>query len=459
MSFRAGSRSSRRVAVAVAVVLASVLAYVVVATSCAARSTTRSARRASRARPASAAAARHRAARRAALPRIPGPAARRGEPARPGRRAPTDDDPRPTAAASAARRRRARDVAAGERGGVLSDARVGGDARCACSPRPAATRLAVQLARPLDRGRPHARALRRILVAGRAWRDRARGALGLVVARAALAPVAAAHRGDRARRRDRGTCRAASTSRGDDELGRLAASFNTMLAALERVRARAAPTRRRRLARAAHAAHEPADEHRGAARDETLPRGERERLLARRDRADRGADRPHHRPGRARARDEPDAPSAEDVRLDRSSRGGRARAAAPARRDLRDRRSSRALVRGVPDRLDRAIANLLDNAASGARPAARSRSRSADGEVTRARPRPRDRRRRPAARLRPLLPRAARRAACPARGSASRSSGRSPRRTAAASPSSRPRAAARSCGSGLRQIRNHLRSL
>ena len=87
--------------------------------------------------------------------------------------------------------------------------------------------------------------------------------LGLLVARAALTPV----------RRLTETAERVTETRdlseridveGKDELSRLAASFNTMLGGARGIDPRAAPARRRRLARAAHAAHERAHEHRGA---------------------------------------------------------------------------------------------------------------------------------------------------------------------------------------------------
>ena len=54
-------------------------------------------------------------------------------------------------------------------------------------------------------------------------------------------------------------------ARGNDEVGRMAARFNTMLDTLEGSVAGAAAAGRRRLARAAHAGDQPAHQHRGAA--------------------------------------------------------------------------------------------------------------------------------------------------------------------------------------------------
>ena len=88
-------------------------------------------------------------------------------------------------------------------------------------------------------------------------------ALGLLVSRAALVPVrrltGAAERV--ARTQDLGHRIEAGE---EDELGRLAASFNTMLAALERSRLAQRQLDLRCLARAAHAADERAGEPRRA---------------------------------------------------------------------------------------------------------------------------------------------------------------------------------------------------
>ena len=151
--------------------------------------------------------------------------------------------------------------------------------------------------------------------------------------------------------------------RGDDELGRLAASFNRDDGGAGALRGGAAPAGRRRLARAAHAAGHAAHQHRdarprrraGAGRARPPGRGP--------DRGARGDDRPRRRRGRAGARAgrEPAAP--EDVRLDELAHDAVERARRRAR-GLEFRETLEpSLVGGDPDRLDRAICNLLDNAA------------------------------------------------------------------------------------------------
>ena len=66
---------------------------------------------------------------------------------------------------------------------------------------------------------------------------------------------------------------------GDDELGRLAERFNTMLAAARAGARRPAPARRRRVARAAHAARRAPHEPRGAAPADRLSAAERRELV------------------------------------------------------------------------------------------------------------------------------------------------------------------------------------
>ena len=218
-----------------------------------------------------------------------------------------------------------------------------------------------------------------------------------------------------------------------------------MLEALAGLPARAAPARRRRLARAAHAAHQPAHQHRGAGAGRPLPPEDRERLLADvlaqldeltvlvTDLVDL-------------ARGDEHASVAEDVRLDMLV----GEAVERARRHALDRRfettsspaSSGACRRGSTGR----SATCSTTRPSGARPEAGSSCASPDGEVQRARPRARHLGGRPAVRLRPLLPRPRRARPAGLGPRAWRSCVRSPRRTAArCMPSSRRTAARCSC--------------
>jgi two-component system sensor histidine kinase MprB len=185
-------------------------------------------------------------------------------------------------------------------------------------------------------------------------------ALGLLVSRAALVPV---------RRLTGAAERVASTQdlthridAGDkDELGRLAESFNTMLAALERSRL----AQRQLVSDASHELRTPLTSVRAnldaLAMGERLPARERVRVV---------------KAARAQLQEltvlvgdlvdlsktEVEEIEVEDVRLDLAAAGAlrRARLHAPACDFVLD--AEPCLVRAAPARLDRAISNLLDNA-------------------------------------------------------------------------------------------------
>jgi two-component system sensor histidine kinase MprB len=185
-------------------------------------------------------------------------------------------------------------------------------------------------------------------------------ALGLLVSRAALVPVrrltGAAERV--ARTQDLGHRIRTGAA---DELGRLAGSFNTMLAALERSRL----AQRQLVSDASHELRTPLTSVQAnldaLAMGEELPARERARVLA---------------AAQAQLREltvlvgdlvdlsktEVQEIEVEDVRLDLAAAGAieRARLHAPKCRFLLD--AEPCLVRAAPARLDRAIANLLDNA-------------------------------------------------------------------------------------------------
>ena len=187
-------------------------------------------------------------------------------------------------------------------------------------------------------------------------------ALGPVVARTALAPAAevsdaaeeVAETGDLTHRIE---------VRGEDELGRLAASFNEMMAALERSQG----AQRRLVADASHELRTPLATLRTnietLGRRDGLDEAERERLVA--DLTDELEELTAlvadvvelaREPGEERL-------AVGEVRLDELAREALARARRRAR-DLRFREHiSPTVVRGDPERLGRAISNLLDNAA------------------------------------------------------------------------------------------------
>ncbi len=185
-------------------------------------------------------------------------------------------------------------------------------------------------------------------------------ALGLLVSRAALVPVRRlTGAAERVARTQDLTHRIQAGE--EDELGRLAQSFNTMLAALERARL----AQRQLVSDASHELRTPLTSAQAnldaLAIGEELPARERARILA---------------VAQAQLREltvlvgdlvdlsktEIDEIEVEDVRLDLAAAGAidRARLHAPQCRFLLD--AEPCLVRAAPARLERAIANLLDNA-------------------------------------------------------------------------------------------------
>jgi two-component system sensor histidine kinase MprB len=171
-------------------------------------------------------------------------------------------------------------------------------------------------------------------------------------------------------------------AQGEDELSRLATSFNTMLEALERSQR----AQRQLVADASHELRTPLTSLRTnlevLARGGPPDPGDRDRL-----RADLVAQLEELSALVGDlvelARDEePEAPVVEDVRLDRlvATAVERARRHAPG--VTFETALEPALVQGVPARLDRAIANLLDNAAKWSPAGTVVEVRLRDGELT-----------------------------------------------------------------------------
>jgi two-component system sensor histidine kinase MprB len=205
-------------------------------------------------------------------------------------------------------------------------------------------------------------------------------ALGLLVARAALAPVrrltstaeTVTETGDLSQRID---------VTGRDELARLAASFNAMLGALEE----STRAQRQLVADASHELRTPLTSLRTnievLASDRTLPPGERERLLN--DVVEQlGEMTTLISELIDLARGEQLVAEPEEVRLDLLAEDAveRARRNRPGVTFVTDLHES--VVYGVPSTLERAVANLLDNAAKWSRAGGSVEVGVNDGTVT-----------------------------------------------------------------------------
>jgi two-component system, OmpR family, sensor histidine kinase MprB len=275
---------------------------------------------------------------------------------------------------------RVRAAARGEGDQYFSDATVGGrDLRLLTIPGPG---TAIQLARDLTDVNHTLHRVGILLVLIALGGVAVAGGLGLAVAQAALAPV---------RRLTGATERVTETGDlseripvggGHDELARLAGSFNTMLAALEE----SSRAQRQLVADASHELRTPLTSLRTnievLARGDTLPTGERERLL----------DDVVEQTGEMTAliaelielarvsRAEPE--KAEEVRLDLIAadavdRTRRNRPSVTFTTDLEE-----SVVHGAPSTIERAVSNLLDNAAKWSPPQGEVEVVVREGEIT-----------------------------------------------------------------------------
>jgi two-component system, OmpR family, sensor histidine kinase MprB len=269
-------------------------------------------------------------------------------------------------------------IAAGREGAHYEDVTVDGiHARLLTVP--FAPGIALQVARPLSEVDDVLRRLRLIILLIAFGGVAIAAALGLAVSRASLAPVRKLTETAEHITETHDLTRRVEATR-SDELGRLAASFNTMLAALEdSLRAQ-----RQLVADASHELRTPLTSlrtnvellARGA-----LPAEERERAME-----DVGAQIAEltalitdvvelARDGQLRH-------EVKDVRLDLlvADAIGRARLHSPGitfREQLEE-----SVVAGVPERLHRAVANVLDNAARWSPPGGEVDVRVRDGEVS-----------------------------------------------------------------------------
>ena len=245
------------------------------------------------------------------------------------------------------------------------------------------TGYALQVARPLTEVN---RTLHRItiyLILIAAGGIGVAAALGLLVSRAALTPVRRLTETAEAVTETRDLSqRIESTGASHDEVGRLATSFNTMLAALEE----SSRAQRQLVADASHELRTPLTSLRTnievLARGDELPPGERERLLE--DVVEQIGEMTAligelielARETRGEAQERP-----EDIRLDLLAAGAveRARRNRPSVEFSTDLHES--FVHGAPSTIERAVANLLDNAAKWSPPRAQVEVVVRDGEV------------------------------------------------------------------------------
>ena len=238
---------------------------------------------------------------------------------------------------------------------------------------------ALQVARSLEEVDSVLRRLGRLLLALAAAGIALAAGLGLLVARAVLAPVQRLTRTAEDVSETRDLSRRIEAS-GTDELSRLATTFNTMLAALEE----SARAQRQLVSDASHELRTPLTSLRTnievLARDQAMPAGEREALL--RDVTEQLGEMTvliAELVELARGDEAPADP--EDVRLDLVTadaieRTRRNRPGVEINAELEE-----TTIRGVPRTIERAISNLLDNAAKWSPPGVPVDVRVRDGEV------------------------------------------------------------------------------
>ena len=270
---------------------------------------------------------------------------------------------------------RTKAVAAGLRDAFFEDAEVDGT-HVRVYTRPTGDGLALQVARPLDEVDRSLRNLALVLAGVSLGGVALAAGLGLVLARATLRPVADLTDAAEHVTRTRDLSRRIQAG-GRDELSRLAASFNTMLEALES----SLRAQRQLVADASHELRTPLTSLRTnielLGRADRLDAQERRRLL---DDVTAQLDELTALVAdlvELAREDEPQL-ATEAVRLDELV----AAAVARAQRHRPDRRFATdlqaAVVEGVPQRIERAVSNLLDNAAKWSPP-----DRPIDVRVTR----------------------------------------------------------------------------
>ena len=275
---------------------------------------------------------------------------------------------------------RARQTAAGDHRPFFADARVAGTHLRVYTLPVDNPGLALQIARPLEEVDAALDRIRVLLFLIAAVGIALAAALGLIVSKAVLAPVQRLTRTAEEVSETRDLSRRIDAS-GTDELSRLAATFNTMLGALED----SARAQRQLVSDASHELRTPLTSLRTnievLARDQAMPAADREALL--RDVTEQLTEMTAliaELVELARGDQAPTEP--EDVRLDLV-------AAVAIERTRRNRPGVRfkpqleeSLIRGVPATVERAVSNLLDNAAKWSPPSGEVEVTVRDGELT-----------------------------------------------------------------------------
>jgi two-component system sensor histidine kinase MprB len=272
------------------------------------------------------------------------------------------------------------DVARGEGEAFFYDASVE-DAHVRVFTIPGRPGYAVQVARPLSEVDDSLGQIRNYLIVIALAGIAVAVGLGLLVSRAAVAPVARLTRATE-RVTETGDLSERIDAAGQDELSRLAGSFNTMLGALEE----SARAQRQLVADASHELRTPLTSLRTnfevLMSERELAPDERRRLLD--DVIEQIAEMTTLIAGLIElARGEEQVSEPEDVRLDliTSDAVERARRDRPSVVFTTDLEEA-VVVSGVPASLERAIGNLLDNAAKWSPPGGEVEITVRDGAVT-----------------------------------------------------------------------------
>ena len=275
---------------------------------------------------------------------------------------------------------RARQTAAGDHRPFFADARVAGTHLRVYTLPVDNPGLALQIARPLEEVDAALDRIRVLLFLIAAVGIALAAALGLIVSKAVLAPVQRLTRTAEEVSETRDLSRRIDAS-GTDELSRLAATFNTMLGALED----SARAQRQLVSDASHELRTPLTSLRTnievLARDQAMPAADREALL--RDVTEQLTEMTAliaELVELARGDQAPTEP--EDVRLDLVAadaieRTRRNRPGVSFKPELEE-----SLIRGVPATVERAVSNLLDNAAKWSPPGGEVEVTVRDGELT-----------------------------------------------------------------------------